>query len=104
MLKDHFMTCEGDVFDSYYRGVLKAMLINHSNDLFTVNTGDKVAQMVFLKKFNVDFVRVKEPYQLGKTKRGSSGFGSSSFKKVKFEDEEQKNDLDFEKKSRSGRR
>ena len=100
LLKDHFITCEAGVIYSDYRGIVSVVLINHSNNLYTVKTGNKIAQMVFMKKYNVDFINVPDLEQLGKTKRGSSGFGSSSAaKRVKFEDEEeQKNGVDFEKK------
>ena len=98
LLKHNFITCEAGMIDSDYRGIVSVALTNHSNDLYTVKSGDKIAQIVFMKKYNVDFRRVPDPERLGKTKRGSSGFGSSS-KRVKFDNkEEQKYGVDFEKK------
>ena len=44
--------------------------------------------MVFMKKEKVEFVEVDDLNQLGKTKRGNCGFGSSDSKKVKFEKKE----------------
>ena len=38
-----------------------------------------------MKKEKVEFVKVNSLKDLGKTKRGSSGFGSSDLKKVKFD-------------------
>ena len=98
LLKDYFFSCDGGVIDSDYRGEIKVMLINHSENLFHVKPEDKIAQMVFLKKYNVQFERVFERYKLGNTKRGSSGFGSSSsvIKKVKFREEEEENKIEEE--------
>ena len=50
ILKDYFITCDGGVINSDYRGEIKAMLISHSENLFHVKPGDNVAQMVFFKK------------------------------------------------------
>ena len=44
--------------------------------------------MVFMKKEKVEFVEVDDLDQLGKTKRGNCGFGSSDSKKVKLEKKE----------------
>ena len=99
MLKEKSISCDGGLIDSDFRGDLKVMLIKHSENLFTVKTGDKIAQMVFMKKYNVDFIRVNELHQLGQTKRGSKSFGSSSvIRKVKFDDEsEDENEITKEK-------
>ena len=46
--------------------------------------------MVFMKKYNAKFIPVSELSDLGITKRGSEGFGSSGvsvIKKVKFEED-----------------
>ena len=61
------------------------VLMNHGVDLYTVKTGDKIAQIVFMKKENVEFIKVNSLDELGKTKRGALGFGSSDSKKVKVE-------------------
>ena len=109
LLKDYLVICEGGVIDSDFRGDLKVMLVNLSDRIFHVKTGDKIAHMVFMKKYKVNFKRVYDLDDLGMTKRGSSGFSLSSvIKKVKFDideesdeksDEEQKGSLDAEKKS-----
>tara|TARA_B100000700_G_scaffold289733_1_gene347304 strand:+ start:2206 stop:2643 length:438 start_codon:yes stop_codon:yes gene_type:complete len=60
--------------DSDYRGEIKIILYNHSNSEFTVNNGDRVAQMVLMPVLKVDFEEVSE---LPITIRGSGGFGST---------------------------
>jgi dUTP pyrophosphatase len=60
--------------DADYRGEIKAMLINHSKENFTINRGMRIAQMVIAKYEHVKFDEVTS---LDDTKRGSSGFGST---------------------------
>ena len=66
--------------DSDYRGELKIILFNHSKDKFTVNDGDRIAQMVLMPVLKVEF---EETNELPETIRGSGGFGSTG-KWVKF--------------------
>ena len=78
LLRDHFVTCDEGVIDADYRGSVSAILINHHGDKhYTVTTGDRIAQFVIMKKFDVKFKRVYESGLLGKTKRGIGGFGST---------------------------
>ena len=99
LLKDYLVICEAGVIDSDFRGDMKVMLINLSENIFHVKTGDKIAQMVFMKKYKVDFERVYDLDNLGKTKRGSSGFGSTSvIKKVKLMLKKKKEVLTLKKK------
>ncbi|MBP1925302.1 dUTP pyrophosphatase [Sedimentibacter acidaminivorans] len=58
--------------DSDYRGEIKVILINLGNEDFTINSGDRIAQMVFIKHEQADFELVEE---LNDTERGSGGFG-----------------------------
>ena len=88
LLKHHLITAEAGVIDSWFRGELFVFLFNHGKELFTVKPEDKIAQMIFMKKETVEFVRVDDLFKLGKTERGDNGFGSSGFKKRKH--------LDFE--------
>ena len=81
LLKHHLVTAEAGVIDSGFRGELFVFIFNHGKELFTIKPGDKIAQMVFMKKETVEFVKVDELYELGKTKRGNCGFGSSGSKK-----------------------
>ena len=59
-------------------------MINHNiNKPFTVRTGDRVAQVVFMERFNVNFEKVSHPDLLGKTKCGNDGFGSTGVQVIK---------------------
>ena len=63
------------VVDSDYRGAVKVILFNNSNEKFSVEVGQRIAQMVFLEKLNVKFTFVQF---LSETDRQDSGFGSSA--------------------------
>ena len=60
--------------DSDYRGEIGVILINLSDEFFTVKNGDRIAQMVISP---VTRARVTETELLSETKRGSGGFGST---------------------------
>ena len=60
--------------DSDYRGEIKIILFNHSNEKFVVNNGDRIAQMVLMPVLKFRFNEVDE---LTDTIRGSGGFGST---------------------------
>ena len=60
--------------DADYRGEVKAILINHSKEGFTITRGMRIAQMVIAKYEHVKFDEVQS---LEKTERGESGFGST---------------------------
>ena len=85
LLKHHIITTEAGVIDSGFRGELFVFLFNHGKELFTIKPRDKIAQMVFMKKETVEFVKVDDLFKLGKTERGDNGFGSSGSKKRKIE-------------------
>lgn len=53
------------------------LLSNHSGKVFTVRMGERIAQTVFFKRFDVHFEKVSSKEDLGVTKRGSGGFGST---------------------------
>ena len=62
---------------------------HHPEKTFTVRTEDRIAQVVFMEKFNANFHRVYNAHLLGRTKRGNDGFGSTGvqvIKKTKKED------------------
>ena len=63
--------------DADYRGEIKVILVNLSHDDFTINNGDRIAQMVIAKHERADFVEVEE---LSETARGQGGFGSTGVK------------------------
>ena len=58
--------------DADYRGEVKVILINHGKSPFTVNHGDRIAQMVVAKVEQLSFEEVGE---LCTTVRGEGGFG-----------------------------
>ena len=58
--------------DADYRGEIKVILINLSNEAQTVHNGDRIAQMVIQKVEIINWVPVKE---LGETVRAAGGFG-----------------------------
>lgn len=63
--------------DSDYRGEIKVILINLSNETVVVNTGERVAQMVVTK---YEKVRLEEVDDLSDTERGTGGFGHTGVK------------------------
>ena len=60
--------------DSDYRGEIKIILINHSNEKFEVKNGDRIAHMVLMPVLKFKFEEVSK---LDDTIRGSGGFGST---------------------------
>ena len=58
-------------------GALFVLFVNHSEQTFTIRTGDRLAQAVFLEKFDVKFEKVNNIEELGNTKKGNGGFGST---------------------------
>jgi dUTP pyrophosphatase len=63
--------------DADYRGEIKVILINLSNDEFVIKNGERICQMVIKKYEQVELVRVEE---LNDTERGSGGFGHTGTK------------------------
>lgn len=62
------------IIDSDYRGEIGVPLINWGTEPFTVNDGDRIAQLVVARCEKVEFVVVDE---LTETERGTGGFGST---------------------------
>ena len=60
--------------DSDYRGEVKVILINHSSEAFTIQNGDRIAQIVVARVHRFPFVEVDD---LSATERGEGGFGST---------------------------
>lgn len=60
--------------DADYRGELKVAVINLSNQPFTINDGDRIAQMVIARYEKINWMEVEV---LGETNRGEGGFGST---------------------------
>ncbi len=60
--------------DADYRGEIGVILVNLSKDDFTINDGDRIAQMVVAKHERIDWLEVTV---LDETSRGGGGFGST---------------------------
>ena len=60
--------------DADYRGEIKVILVNLSNDDFTINPGERLAQMVVARYEKVEWDSVEV---LDETERGTGGFGST---------------------------
>jgi dUTP pyrophosphatase len=58
--------------DADYRGEVKVLLINFSDQVFEINTGDRIAQMVVARHEKVDWQEVEV---LNETMRGAGGYG-----------------------------
>lgn len=58
--------------DSDYRGELKVILINLSNEIQAINNGDRIAQMIISKTEKAELIVVQE---LNESLRNSGGFG-----------------------------
>jgi dUTP pyrophosphatase len=63
--------------DEDYRGEVQVLLVNHGPDSFTVEHGDRIAQLVVAPVVRVDIEPVNDEAALGGTERGSGGFGST---------------------------
>lgn len=60
--------------DSDYRGEIKVILVNLSSEPFIVKNGERIAQLVLQKVYQMD---LKEVDELNETSRSSGGFGST---------------------------
>jgi dUTP pyrophosphatase len=60
--------------DADYRGEIKVLLVNLSNEAFTIQSGERIAQMVIAKVEHAHFVEVEE---LSDSLRAAAGFGST---------------------------
>ena len=63
--------------DADYRGEIKVILVNLSNEPFTINPGERIAQMVVARYEKVEWDVVDT---LDETERGTGGFGSTGTK------------------------
>lgn len=63
--------------DADYRGELKILLVNLSNEAFTITNGERIAQMVIAKH---DQAIIEEVSELSSTERGEGGFGHTGRK------------------------
>lgn len=63
--------------DADYRGEIGVILVNLSNESFTIENGERVAQLVIAKHQHISWKEVKS---LEETVRGTGGFGSTGTK------------------------
>lgn len=63
--------------DSDYRGELKIPVVNLSNEPYTIQHGERIAQLIIAKYERVALVEVEE---LNESARGTGGFGSTGKK------------------------
>ena len=76
-LEKVFVLNSPGTIDPSYRGEVKVILLNLSDDFYEIKKGDKIAQAVFAPVMYAEFVEDKE---LSETKRGVNGFGGSGKK------------------------
>ena len=60
--------------DSDYRGEIKIILFNHGDDEFIIKNKDRIAQMILMPIYKIEFEEVEN---LPNTLRGKGGFGST---------------------------
>ncbi|PIQ20011.1 MAG: dUTP diphosphatase [Cytophagales bacterium CG18_big_fil_WC_8_21_14_2_50_42_9] len=63
--------------DADYRGEIKVLLVNLSDQSFTVEDGERIAQMVIAKH---EIIEWQEATVLSVTERGAGGYGSTGVK------------------------
>ena len=63
--------------DADYRGEVGVVLVNLSNEPFTVEPGERIAQMVIARHENAEFIEVEV---LDETERGEGGYGHTGVK------------------------
>jgi len=63
--------------DADYRGEIGVILVNLSNEDFTIQNGERIAQLVIAKHERAEWENVQE---LSETERGEGGFGSTGTK------------------------
>jgi len=63
--------------DADYRGEVGVILVNLSNETFTIQNGERIAQLIIAKHERAEWIEVEE---LSETIRGEGGFGSTGVK------------------------
>jgi dUTP pyrophosphatase len=72
---NHGIDVLAGVVDSSYRGEIRIVLYNtDKEEPFQVRSGDRIAQIIFEKHYDFEFIEVDD---LSKTDRGEGGFGST---------------------------
>ncbi len=63
--------------DEDYRGELQVLLVNHGSTAFTIESGDRIAQLIVAPVTRVNIAIVEDEGELGATERAEGGFGST---------------------------
>ncbi len=63
--------------DADYRGEIMVLLINFSTENFTINGGERIAQMVIARHEQTEMIEVE---RLNETERGAGGYGHTGVK------------------------
>lgn len=71
----HNIECGAGVIDNGYRGELIVLLYNHSNKIYTISKGDKIAQLVLFTSMTP--MLIEQDNISNDTERSNNGFGSS---------------------------
>jgi dUTP pyrophosphatase len=66
--------------DTGYRGEIKVLLVNISNEKFTWDKGERIAQGVVSHRISSDFGDLIEVLEINESERGEGGFGSTGTK------------------------
>ena len=66
--------------DADYRGEIRVILVNLSQEPFEIQPGERIAQMVIAQFRQVELVEVGSLDELSDTERGAGGFGHSGKK------------------------
>lgn len=66
--------------DTGYRGEIKVLLVNISNEKFTWDKGERIAQGVVSHRISSDFGDLIEVFEITESERGEGGFGSTGTK------------------------
>ena len=70
----HGIDVGAGVIDEDFRSDIKVLLMNHGDANYTINAGDRIAQLIIE---NISSPEVKEVNELNNTARGKGGFGST---------------------------
>lgn len=65
--------------DEDYRGEVQVLLVNHGAEAFTIESGDRIAQLIVAPVTRVEIETLNDEAALGGTERGDGGFGSTGF-------------------------
>lgn len=74
----HDIDTGAGVIDCGYTGEVKIKLFNHSNVIYSINVGDKIAQMIIIPIYTGE-VKYVEKFNEVDFERGEKGFNSSGY-------------------------